>query len=126
MLRYGPWVSDCIKVLIKLPDMHVNDCRLVVWAKLQRIAEESLSVIGFENGTLVDFRDAQTRFVLNCGVERALRWMQEVPQDVLHGVSAIRPFHFEGASCLTFCRTINHALPYAAHQSARSRILRRK
>ncbi|KAM0469263.1 hypothetical protein ACHAPX_010552 [Trichoderma viride] len=65
--------------------MHVNDCRLVVWAKLQRIAEESLSVIGFENGTLVDFRDAQTRFVLNCGVERALRWMQEVPQDVLHG-----------------------------------------
>lgn len=86
VLRYGPWVDDCIRVLESSPTVHLNDCRLVEWTRLQRIAEESISVIGLDNGSAINFDDSTTCRVLRCGVEQATRWMQNVSPEILHGI----------------------------------------
>ncbi|KAM0263747.1 hypothetical protein ACHAQJ_001062 [Trichoderma viride] len=84
VLCHGPWVDDCIKVLETAPSVHLNDRRLVEWAKLQRIAEESISIVGLDGGSTINLTDDRTRRVLKYGAEQAVQWMQRVPSEILH------------------------------------------
>jgi hypothetical protein len=72
-------------VLETAPSIYLNDRRLVEWTKLQRIAEESISIVGLDSGCTANFSDDKTRRVLKCGADKAMRWMQEVPSEILHG-----------------------------------------
>ncbi|KAH7139968.1 hypothetical protein B0J13DRAFT_447937 [Dactylonectria estremocensis] len=84
-LHYGSWVERCIKVLERSPFLHLNDRRLVAWTKLQRLAEESLTMVGFDDGTSVDFSDARTRFILKHCSEMVIEWRQSVADDIMCG-----------------------------------------
>ncbi|KAH7166476.1 hypothetical protein EDB81DRAFT_681312 [Dactylonectria macrodidyma] len=84
-LRYGSWVERCIKVLESTPFLHLNDRRLVAWTKLQRLAEESLTMVGFDDGTSVDFSDARTRFILKHCSEMVIEWRHSVAEDIMCG-----------------------------------------
>ncbi|KPM43980.1 hypothetical protein AK830_g2648 [Neonectria ditissima] len=85
VLRYGPWVERCIKTLEMAPFLHLNDSRLLAWVKLQRLAEESLAMVGFDEASPVDFSDARTRFILkHCG-DSVTRWRQSIAKDIMCG-----------------------------------------
>lgn len=89
VLRHGPWVADCIRVLETAPSIHLNDRRLVEWTRLQIIAEESISIIGLDNGSDINFSDDSIRRVLKYGVERATGWKQQVPPEIIHGIAKL-------------------------------------
>ena len=92
MLRYRRWVEDCVKLLEIAPFVHRNDRRLVAWAKLQRIAEESFSVVGLDEWSPANFADAPTRFILRGCVEQATRWRQSITEDIMSGTGRSQPF----------------------------------
>ncbi|KAK7408438.1 hypothetical protein QQX98_009365 [Neonectria punicea] len=85
VLRYGPWVERCIKTIEMAPFLHLNDSRLLAWVKLQRLAEEGLAMVGFDEASSVDFSDARTRFILkHCG-DSVTRWRQSIAEDIMCG-----------------------------------------
>ncbi|KAK7431309.1 hypothetical protein QQZ08_002080 [Neonectria magnoliae] len=85
VLRYGPWVERCIKTIEMAPFLHLEDSRLLAWVKLQRLAEESLAMVGFDEASPVDFSDARTRFILkHCG-DSVTRWRQSIAEDIMCG-----------------------------------------
>ncbi|RFU77873.1 hypothetical protein TARUN_4341 [Trichoderma arundinaceum] len=90
VLSHGPWVEDCIRVLESAPTTHLNDRRLVQWTKLQRIAEESISMVGLDSGSSINMSNDGICRVLKCGVDKATRWMQQVPSEILHGILELR------------------------------------
>lgn len=81
MIRYGPWIEDCFRVL-HTPPMHPNDHRLVEWTRLQRIAEKGMAVVGFDEESTADFTDARTRFILKDCVEKATQWREKAIETV--------------------------------------------
>ncbi|KAH0496132.1 hypothetical protein TgHK011_003511 [Trichoderma gracile] len=84
VLRYGPWVEDCIRVLEAAPTACLNDRRLIEWVKLQTIAEECMSAAGLDNESNVCLSDDRVRRVLKYGIERAISWKQQVSPEMIH------------------------------------------
>ncbi|KAM5519449.1 hypothetical protein FOXYSP1_17873 [Fusarium oxysporum f. sp. phaseoli] len=84
VLRYGPWVHDCIHMLDSPSAAHIGDRRLVAWVRLQRIVEESLSLIGQDEGSQIDYLDGHTRLILQGGFERAKDWRRNLPEDIMN------------------------------------------
>ncbi|KAL7815794.1 hypothetical protein V8C26DRAFT_420882 [Trichoderma gracile] len=84
ILRYGPWVDDCIRVLGAAPTACVNDRRLIEWTKLQTIAEECMSAAGLDNESNVCLSDDRVRRVLKYGIERAVSWKHQVSPEIIH------------------------------------------
>ncbi|KAF6512882.1 hypothetical protein HZS61_007688 [Fusarium oxysporum f. sp. conglutinans] len=84
VLRYGPWVHDCIRMLDSPSAAHIGDRRLVAWVRLQRIVEESLSLIGQDEGSQIDYLDGHTRLILQGGFERAKDWRTNLPEDIMN------------------------------------------
>lgn len=87
MLSYGPWVTDCVRILEAAPIIHLNDRRLIAWAKLQRFAEKSLAAIGLGQGSSVNLHDARTRFILKGCVDQVKMWRQTVPHEIINGMT---------------------------------------
>ncbi|KAG6362618.1 hypothetical protein INS49_007710 [Diaporthe citri] len=88
-LPYGPWVDDCIGTLEFSPGIHPNDCRLVEWIKLHRIAEESLLAVSMDDKSTVDISDARTRFILKGCMEKVEIWRRSVTGDILNSTMEI-------------------------------------
>lgn len=84
-LRYGAWVERSTKVLEMAPFLHPNDRRLLAWARLQRLAEESLTMVGFDEGMAVDFSDTRTRFILRNCAQAVTKWRESIPEDIMCG-----------------------------------------
>lgn len=55
-----------------------GDAMLVAWVRLQRIAEESLAVVGM--GSQVDVSDVRTQFIIQKCINQVLDWKQSTPQ----------------------------------------------
>lgn len=85
MLRYGPWVEDCINILELQTFMHLNDRRLVAWTNLQRLAEESFEVVGLDQRSPINLSDARKRFVLQGCVGRVTNWRQTISEGLMNG-----------------------------------------
>jgi hypothetical protein len=49
------------------------------------MAEESLTVIGIEEGSSVDFADMRNQFILKRCAERVVAWRQSTPDELLCG-----------------------------------------
>lgn len=86
-LRYGPWVARCIQYLEETPDAHVNDQRLASWVRLQILAEESLAVVGLDEGARLDFNDPRTRFILKECIEKVVHWRNSLAENVMNGIA---------------------------------------
>ncbi|OTA03892.1 hypothetical protein A9Z42_0044680 [Trichoderma parareesei] len=84
VLRYGPWVDGCIRVLEVAPNACLNDRRLIEWTKLQTIAEECMSAAGLDNESNVCLADDGVRRVLKYGIERAILWKHQISPEILH------------------------------------------
>ncbi|ETR97500.1 hypothetical protein M419DRAFT_91315 [Trichoderma reesei RUT C-30] len=84
ILRYGPWVDDCIRVLEAAPTACLNDRRLIEWTKLQIIAEECMSAAGLDNESNVCLADDRVGRVLKHGIERAISWKHQVSPEIIH------------------------------------------
>ncbi|KAF4984893.1 hypothetical protein FZEAL_46 [Fusarium zealandicum] len=82
-LRYGSWVQDCTHILDPLSTAHIGDRRLAAWVRLQRLAEECLTMIGLDEGPSVYYSDPRTRLILKGGLQRVKEWRQTVAEDVM-------------------------------------------
>jgi hypothetical protein len=82
VLRYGSWVANCIHILSQCSSF--TDSRLVKWARLQRIAEESLAVVGVEDGPSLDMSDARTDLIVEQCINQVVWWKQFIPKRLLN------------------------------------------
>ncbi|KAJ3534299.1 hypothetical protein NM208_g7593 [Fusarium decemcellulare] len=119
-LRYGSWVKDCTAILDPPSIAHIGDRRLAAWIRLQRLAEESLTMVGLDEGSSsINFSDARTRLILKGGFERVKEWRQKLPEDIMNVTLDVH-YHM---ILLNFCEPglyDNHELqdfrpPYAIH-----------
>jgi hypothetical protein len=83
--QYSPWVDDCMAILLKSPITDLDDMRLVEWTKLQRMAEEGLSVSGFNQGSTLDYTNVRTRYVLRSCMDRVVSWRHNLPNELVTG-----------------------------------------
>jgi hypothetical protein len=62
MLRFSNWTSDCLRVLEKssIP----IDREMTAWVKLQHIAEESVTLLGYDSESRVDLNDSRSQSLL--------------------------------------------------------------
>ncbi|KAI8712635.1 Zn(2)-C6 fungal-type domain-containing protein [Fusarium sp. LHS14.1] len=118
-LRWGSWVRDCTNILDPRSIAHIGDRRLAAWIRLQRLAEESLTMVGLDEGSSINFSDARTRIILKGGFERVKEWRQNLPDDIMTETLEIHHYMI----LLNFCEPglyDNHELqdfrpPYAIH-----------
>ncbi|RSM15013.1 hypothetical protein CEP52_000977 [Fusarium oligoseptatum] len=82
-LRWGSWVRDCTNILDPRSIAHIGDRRLAAWIRLQRLAEESLTMVGLDEGSSINFSDARTRLILKGGFERVKEWRRNLPDDIM-------------------------------------------
>ncbi|KAJ4213321.1 hypothetical protein NW759_011163 [Fusarium solani] len=118
-LRWGSWVRDCTNILDPRSIAHIGDRRLAAWIRLQRLAEESLTMVGLDEGSSINFSDARTRIILKGGFERVKEWRQNLHDDIMTETLEIHHYMI----LLNFCEPglyDNHELqdfrpPYAIH-----------
>ncbi|KAM5344364.1 hypothetical protein ACJ41O_012901 [Fusarium nematophilum] len=84
VLRYGSWVKDCIDILDPPSIAHIGDRRLAAWIRLQRLAEESLAMVGLDEGSSINYSDPRTHLILKGGVERVKEWRRTLPEDIMN------------------------------------------
>ncbi|KAJ4250974.1 hypothetical protein NW762_011624 [Fusarium torreyae] len=121
-VRYGPWVQACIDILDPPSISHIGDRRLAAWIRLQRLAEESLAMVGVgsdETSSTVNPSDPRTRLILRGGLERVEDWRRNMPDDIM---TLTLDIHYH-VILLNFCEPglyNNHGFrdfrpPYAIH-----------
>lgn len=85
ILRWGSWVKDCTNILDPRSIAHIGDRRLAAWIRLQRLAEDSLTMVGLDEGSSINFSDARASLILKGGFERVKEWRQHLPDDIMTG-----------------------------------------
>lgn len=80
-MRYGSWVADCLHILDGSSSL--DDLRLSAWVRLQRIAEESLAVVGLEDGAVIDMSDGRTKLIIDRCIEQIIQWKHATPSKLI-------------------------------------------
>ncbi|KAF2740594.1 hypothetical protein EJ04DRAFT_571932 [Polyplosphaeria fusca] len=82
-LQYGQWIDDCMTNLQAATTPNLADMRLVAWTRLQRIAEEGLTIVSFDRDRTIDYSDKRTRFVLATCIDSILTWRQQIADEYM-------------------------------------------
>ncbi|KAF3932629.1 hypothetical protein ABW19_dt0200584 [Dactylella cylindrospora] len=82
LLRYAPYMGDCIEFIESSPEATVNDKVICQWIKLQRITEEVGIAFGYEDSVAkVNLAETRIQFALK-GFERQLEeWEKNLPKE---------------------------------------------
>lgn len=91
MLRFSNYMTECVEFLENLPNVELNDCRLVAWIQLQRIMEECSTSFAFEDpGATVSLEEPRIQLMLK-GFEKKLKgWREHLMPGVMNGGAAFR------------------------------------
>ncbi|KAI8624183.1 hypothetical protein F5Y19DRAFT_480953 [Xylariaceae sp. FL1651] len=92
VLRCGPWVTNCLRVLDADPQPSLNDQRLSAWTRLQMLVDESLTMIGFEDWSHISMSNNHTRFIVGSCIEKVARWKEYLPEIILNGTLEIHHY----------------------------------
>jgi hypothetical protein len=88
VLPYNSWMEECLSLLQKSPLL--DDRRVVVWLKLQRIADEANTAFGFDDAsTSFSLSELRLQVILRIFERRMEDWKNSVPAEVMSGESKV-------------------------------------
>jgi hypothetical protein len=75
MLRFSNWTADCLQVL-EQSNISI-DREMTAWVKLQHIAEESVTLLGFDHESHVDLNDSRSQSLLRGFESQLASWKED-------------------------------------------------
>ncbi|KAJ5109649.1 Transcription factor [Penicillium argentinense] len=83
LLRWSPYMDECIEVLQTHPDALPTDRKAVWWAKLGFIMEDSsVQLLTEDSESIASFSDSKVRYTIRGFSNQLAQWRREIPDDV--------------------------------------------
>jgi hypothetical protein len=74
MFRFSSWTADCLRVL-EQSSISI-DREMTAWIKLQHIAEESMTLLGFDSESRADLNDSRSQILLRGFENQLIAWKE--------------------------------------------------
>ncbi|CEJ55051.1 hypothetical protein PMG11_01329 [Penicillium brasilianum] len=105
LVRWQPYMDECLQTLENHPDALPSDRKIIWWAKLGQIIEESSTqLITNDPLSIITFADSKIRYAVKGFSNQLAQWRREIPED---------------AYSLTLAHTY-HVINLFVHESAMS------
>ncbi|KAJ5481115.1 hypothetical protein N7539_007009 [Penicillium diatomitis] len=82
IVRWNPYMDECMRTLESHPDALASDKELVWWARLGRIMEEASTQLILDDAqSNLSFADSKYRYLVRGFAHQLSQWRREVPED---------------------------------------------
>jgi hypothetical protein len=112
-------MEECLHTLENHPDALPSDKKIIWWARLGQIIEESSTQLTTDDPqSIVTFADSKIRYAVKGFSNQLAQWRREVPEEAYSRKFACHPEEFGILMLLT--RLLSDTGPYISrHQSVR-------
>ncbi|PYH94149.1 hypothetical protein BO71DRAFT_419542 [Aspergillus ellipticus CBS 707.79] len=89
LVRWLPYMDECVEILQKAPDALPSDKALIQWAKLTQIIEEtSLQFNSDETPSIATFSDPKFLYTLKVLEKQLEQWKRETPLEIYSPITS--------------------------------------
>ncbi|KAJ5128283.1 hypothetical protein N7448_002001 [Penicillium atrosanguineum] len=120
LVRWHPYMDDCLQVLETHPDALPSDRQVIWWAKLGFIMEESgVQLLSDDPDSTTSFADSKTRYTIKAFNNQLTQWKKDIPGDLFtiplaHTFHVVNLFVHESAMSID-CK--DSVIPYTPENS---------
>ena len=91
MVRWQPYMDECLQILEIHPDALPSDRKVVWWAKLALIMEQaSVQLTNDDAQTVVTFADSKVQYTIKAFANQLLQYRREIPEEYWTGNTSLR------------------------------------